>query len=125
MKMKFQILKLTSVLALALSFAQLTQANDDIEVTPDSQITKQEFAAIYVISEICPSIVSDNVNFQTGFEKLVKEYLPNEANPVEALNTMVKQPDFKNILQEAETDAKNAGNDKNLAICEELAVYKK
>lgn len=125
MKIKSHLLKLISAMALTLSLSSITQANDDMEVTPEQQMTKQEFAALYVISEICPNMVSNPSNFQNGLSQLLQQYLPDEKNPVEALKQMVTQADFSAILQEAENDAKTAGKEKNLEICEELAVYKK
>jgi PleD family two-component response regulator len=124
--MNMRNLSLASSLLIGLAMTQMTQANDgNIEVTPDQQVTKQELAAIYVISEVCPAIVSDKENFSSGFSKLAKEFLPNEKNPVDALNSLVKTNDFKPILEEARADAAQAGDEKNKAICEELVAYNK
>ncbi|WP_227510326.1 MCR_0457 family protein [Acinetobacter equi] len=124
--MNMRNLSLASSLFIGLTMAQVTQANDgNIEVTPDQQVTKQELAAIYVISEVCPAIVSDKEKFSSGLEKLTKEYLPNEQKPMEALNKITQTDDFKLILEEARSDAQQAGEEKNKAICEELVVYTK
>ncbi len=98
-------------------------ADENINVTPTQQVTKQELAAIYVLSEICPSMVKDKSQFNQGYTKLVTEYMPGQRNPVESLNQMAKQNDFRNILAEAQSDAKKAGKKKNQVICNELTTY--
>ena len=98
-------------------------ADENINVTPTQQVTKQELAAIYVLSEICPSMVKDKSQFNQGYTKLVTEYMPGQRNPVESLNQMAKQNDFRNILSEAQSDAKKAGKKKNQVICNELTTY--
>jgi hypothetical protein len=49
--------------------------------------------------------------------------MPGQRNPVESLNQMAKQNDFRNILAEAQSDAKKAGKKKNQVICNELTTY--
>lgn len=98
-------------------------AEQNIEVTPMQNVTTHELAAIYVLSEICPSMVNDPAKFSTGYQKLVKEYLPAEKNPVARLEILSQQADFKSILTEAQNDAKVAGDSKNKEICQELMTY--
>lgn len=98
-------------------------ANENINVTPTQQVTKQELAAIYVLSEICPSMVKDKSQFNQGYTKLVTEYMSGQRNPVASLNQMVQQNDFRSILAEAQSDAKKAGKKKNQVICNELTTY--
>lgn len=124
--MKLTFLKKISLISLsvgALLSGQTQAANDNIEVTPIQDVTNHELAAIYVLSEICPSILKDQGNFDSGYAKLVKEYLPNQKNPVEALTEMTKLAQFKPILLEAQQDAEKAGPQKNLEICTELTTY--
>ena len=122
--MKSKILSLFTAVSLSLSFSQFTNAKDEnIEVTPIQEITQQELAAIHVLSEICPSLVKDQNKFETGFNKLVKDYMPNEQDPNSALQSLVAQAKFKPILQEAQADAKKAGDKKNKAICEDVSTY--
>lgn len=122
--MKSQILKSMSAIALSLMLSQVTNAKDaNIEVTPIQDVTHQELAAIYVLSEICPSLVSDKKQFDAGYKNLVTEYLASEKDPVAALNLLSKQTSFKPILDEAKSDAKKAGDEKNKAICKEVATY--
>lgn len=118
-------LSLSVVAGMTLWGSSVYAANENIEVTPSQEITKQELAAIYVLSEICPSMVKDKAKFNQGYNQLVTEYLPGQKNPVERLNQMVKQSDFLNILAEAQSDAKKAGKKKNQAICNELVSYSK
>lgn len=124
--MKNILVKSFSALSLT-AFALMTNttyaADEKIEVTPTPQVTQQELAAIYVLSDLCPSLVSDKAKFEQGYAKLAKEYLPNEQNPVSALEKRSKQKDFSKILNEAQSDAKKAGQEKNQEICQELTTY--
>ena len=120
-------LSLSVVAVMTLWGGSVYAANENIEVTPTQEITKHELAAIYVLSEICPSMVKDKdqAKFNQGYNQLVTEYLPGQKNPVEHLNKMAKQSDFRSILTEAQSDAKKAGKKKNQAICNELVAYSK
>lgn len=119
----FQALTFCAISAATLLGTSAFAANENINVTPTQQVTKQELAAIYVLSEICPSMVKDKSQFNQGYTKLVTEYMPGQNKPVERLNQMAKQKDFRNILAEAQADAKKAGKQKNQVICDELTTY--
>lgn len=119
----FQALTFCAISATTLLGTSAFAADENINVTPTQQVTKQELAAIYVLSEICPSMVKDKSQFNQGYTKLVTEYMPGQRNPVESLNQMAKQNDFRNILAEAQSDAKKAGKKKNQVICNELTTY--
>ena len=119
----FQALTFWAISAATLLGTSAFAADENINVTPTQQVTKQELAAIYVLSEICPSMVKDKSQFNQGYTKLVTEYMPGQRNPVESLNQMAKQNDFRNILSEAQSDAKKAGKKKNQVICNELTTY--
>lgn len=109
----FQALTFCAISAATLLGTSAFAADENINVTPTQQVTKQELAAIYVLSEICPSMVKDKSQFNQGYTKLVTEYMPGQRNPVESLNQMAKQNDFRNILAEAQSDAKKAGKKKS------------
>ena len=119
----FQALTFCAISAATLLGTSAFAADENINVTPTQQVTKQELAAIYVLSEICPGMVKDKSQFNQGYTKLVTEYMPGQRNPVESLNQMAKQNDFRNILAEAQSDAKKAGKKKNQVICNELTTY--
>ena len=114
-----------SISLLSLSMTQLATAQDEVEVTPIANVTPQELAAIYVLSEVCPSLTSDQTAFNTGYNKLVHDYMSQEKNPIDALNALVKQKTFQPILDEAKTDADRAGTAQNRIICEDVITYGK
>ncbi len=110
-----------------LTFSSLVFANDaqQIEVTQNNiKITSEELAAIYVLSEICPTLIENQDQFNQGLETLAQEYLPNSQQAVTTLNELAQQQSFKAVLDEARQDAKKAGNKVNKSICEEVSVYK-
>ena len=112
----------TAVMSLSMTHAA-KQQDENIEVTPIQKVTQQELAAIYVLSEVCPSLVKDDAQFSRGYSKLAQEYLPQEKDAVSALSKLSKEKKFKSILAEARTDAKKAGDAKNKEICQELTTY--
>lgn len=123
--MKKVILAVCSSSLIAIGSAHAANKDENIEVTPLQQVTQQELAAIYVLSEVCPSLVSDQSQFENGYNTLTKEYLPQQKNPTEYLKSLSKEKKFKPILAEAQADAKKAGKAKNQEICKELSTYSK
>ena len=107
------------------AFAEKTKATDikeNIDVTQQS-VTKDELAAIYVLSEVCPALVKQDDQFNAGYSKLLKDYLPNEKTPETALKSLVKQSSFKDALKQARHDAKTAGDKGNKQVCEDVKDY--
>ena len=123
--MKKVILAVCGSSLIAIGSAHAANKDENIEVTPLQQVTQQELAAIYVLSEVCPSLVSDQSQFENGYNTLAKEYLPQQKNPTEYLKSLSKEKKFKPILAEAQADAKKAGKAKNQEICKELSTYSK
>lgn len=123
--MKKVILVVCGSSVIAIGSAHAANKDENIEVTPLQQVTQQELAAIYVLSEVCPSLVSDQSQFKNGYNTLAKEYLPQQKNPTEYLKSLSKEKKFKPILAEAQADAKKAGKAKNQEICKELSTYSK
>ena len=126
--MKLSMLKplslgLLTTAAMTLSMIHAATPDENIEVTPLQKVTQQELAAIYVLSEVCPSLVKDHAKFEQGYAKLLKENMPQVKNPVQSLKALSQEPKFAPILQEAQADAKKAGDAKNLEICQELTTY--
>ena len=123
--MKKVILAVCGSSLISIGSAHAANKDENIEVTPLQQVTQQELAAIYVLSEVCPSLVSDQSQFENGYNTLAKEYLPQQKNPTEYLKSLSKEKKFKPILAEAQADAKKAGKAKNQEICKELSTYSK
>jgi hypothetical protein len=123
--MKKVILAVCGSSLIAIGSAHAANKDENIEVTPLQQVTQQELAAIYVLSEVCPSLVSDQSQFENGYNTLAKEYLPQQKNPTEYLKSLSKEKKFKPLLAEAQADAKKAGKAKNQEICKELSTYSK
>ncbi|WOE42780.1 MCR_0457 family protein [Acinetobacter chinensis] len=121
----FALTALTACSVISTSVSANSPADENIEVTPVQKITQEELAAIYVLSEVCPPIVDNKEKFAAGYQKLTKEYLPQEKDSVSALADLSKQKKFQSFLKEARSDAKNAGNAGNLKICQELTNYSK
>lgn len=122
-------LSLATALFMTLSVAHAAPAKnkadiENIDVTPQQQVTQEELAAIYVLSEVCPSLVSKDQGFDQGYARLAQAYMPNEKDPVTALQKRGKARSFKKFVKEARQDAQNAGKTKNLQVCKDVASYR-
>ncbi|WP_252053535.1 MCR_0457 family protein [Acinetobacter silvestris] len=95
---------------------------ENIEVT-QQQVSAEELAAIFVLSEICPALIEKNQEFDEGYANLLKEYLPQEKNPAAAITNLSKQANFQKALTEAREDAKKAGNAENTEVCKDVLNY--
>lgn len=101
-----------------------TENENVVEVTPQQGTTPEELAAIQVLSEICPSLIDKkDADFAQGYERLVKDYLPNENDAVSALEKRSKDKAFKKYLKEARSDAKAAGDEQNTLVCQDVKAY--
>ncbi|MFA3126713.1 hypothetical protein KWG22_01485 [Acinetobacter pittii] len=101
-----------------------TENENVVEVTPQQGTTPEELAAIQVLSEICPSLIGKkDADFAQGYERLVKDYLPNETDAVSTLEKRSKDKAFKKYLKEARSDAKAAGDEQNTLVCQDVKAY--
>ena len=98
------------------------QSQENIEVTQQN-VTPEELAAIYVLSEICPSLLKKQTDFDKGYNNLLKDYLPQEKKPADYLSNLSQQGHFKAVLKQARDDAKQAGDQANLEICHDVVNY--
>ncbi|MDQ9020052.1 hypothetical protein RFI02_02910 [Acinetobacter sichuanensis] len=96
--------------------------DEKIEVT-QVNVTDQELAAIYVLSDICPKLVKDKDAFDAGYQRLLKDFIPDAADPEATIKKLVKEKSFKSILKEAQGDAKKAGKEANTGVCEDVLNY--
>lgn len=129
--LSFQLKKTLTIAVVAatglvMSTAHAAQANkeqnDNIEVTQQN-ITPEELAAIYVLSEICPKLIEKDQKFSNGYQNLLKDYMPNQQNAASALKKMTQQAKFQPILSQARQDAKKAGDQANRDICLDVVNY--
>ncbi len=108
--------------AFAATHSKAKSDEENIDVT-QQQVTNEELAAIYVLSEICPKLDGKDSKFDAGYARLVHEYMPNEKNPVSALKKLSQQKSFQPALKEARGDAKKAGDKDNKEICQDVTNY--
>lgn len=104
------------------------QANNSVnEVNLVQQSTDDELAAIYVMSEFCPSLLEPNQQegFAKGYQQLVEEYLPEQQQAVSYLKLLSGQKSFEAVLKQAKSDVEQAGDLKNVEICRDLVTYYK
>lgn len=113
---------LTTSNAFAASEKTADASHENIEVT-QINVTQEELAAIYVLSEICPALLKNKTGFDAGYANLLKDYLPQEKKPADFLSNLSQQGHFKAILKQARDDAKRAGDQANLEICQDVVNY--
>lgn len=113
---------LTTSNAFAADEKTADSSHENIEVT-QLNVTPEELAAIYVLSEICPTLLKKQTGFEAGYANLLKDYLPQEKKPADYLSNLSHQPQFKAVLKQARDDAKRAGDQENLEICQDVVNY--
>ena len=109
----------SSLLGMSAASAQ----NQNIEVTPIQEVTQHELAALHVLSDICPSLVKDQQQFEQGYEKFLSHFLPKTQNPLAQIKQLSQNSQFQPVLKEAYQDADLAGRAKNSEICQEISAY--
>ena len=118
-------LLITATVIMPATYAAEKKSNTEkIEVTPMADnVSDQELAAIYVLSEICPSLIGKDLKFNTAYENLAQAFLANEKDAVKMLNIRAKAKDFQVALTEARNDANAASEDDNRQICDDVRNY--
>ena len=97
---------------------------EKIEVTPVSdEVSPQELAVIYVLSETCPTLIGKDLKFNKAYDTLVKSYLSNEKNAVEILSKRMQTKEYTESLKEARDIAKAASDEDNRQICDDVRNY--
>lgn len=96
---------------------------ENIDVSQD-QISLEEIATVYNLSKLCPSLVDDKTKFEKAYEIELKKVLPNEANPKTAVQSLVKQSDFKQKLKEVQNASAKFSKKENTEMCQEVADYR-
>ena len=118
-------LLITATVIMPATYAAEKKSNTEkIEVTPMADnVSDQELAAIYVLSEICPSLIGKDLKFNTAYENLAQAFLANEKDAFKMLNKRAKAKDFQVALTEARNDANAASEDDNRQICDDVRNY--
>lgn len=126
---------LKTTLALSLCVAPLAMAktentskkstkNNEQTLNIDfTQTTPQELAAVAIIDESCQSLIQIDDLYHKGLQRLMKELLPNNANPIADLRILTQSKAFEPMMLEARQDAQNAGDVKNREICLDIQRY--
>ena len=101
------------------------KAENNIEITPAIQTTKEEVAVVHVLSEICPEIIGKNQNFDKGYERMLTELLPGISDPVLAVEALSEEGDYQEVLAEARQNASKHSREDNREVCLEMVQWGK
>ncbi len=104
-------------------FADKTENN--IEITPQIQTTKEEVAVVHVLSEICPDIIGKNENFNKGYERMLTDLLPGISDPVLAVEALSEEGDYQEVLSQARQNASKHSREDNREVCLEMVQWGK
>ncbi len=99
------------------------KAENNIEITPAIQTTKEEVAVVHVLSEICPEIIGKNQNFDKGYERMLTELLPGISDPVLAVEALSEEGDYQEVLAEARQNASKHSREDNREVCLEMVQW--
>lgn len=101
------------------------KAENNIEITPAIQTTKEEVAVVHVLSEICPDIIGKNENFNKGYERMLTDLLPGISDPVLAVEALSEEGDYQEVLAEARQNASKHSREDNREVCLEMVQWGK
>ncbi|RYY79910.1 MAG: hypothetical protein EOO69_04385 [Moraxellaceae bacterium] len=107
----------------ATSAASHASKGDKVEFKSSLPVTQEEIAAVDVLGEICPKLISNTKKFDTGYERLLKDLMPNIDQPVLALKALADDTEYQGKLKEAREDANKATVHDNRAVCEDIVNY--
>lgn len=99
------------------------KSENNIEITPAIQTTKEEVAVVHVLSEICPKIIGKNQNFDKGYERMLTELLPGISDPVLAVEALSEEGDYQEVLAEARQNASKHSREDNREVCLEMVQW--
>lgn len=99
------------------------KSENNIEITPAIQTTKEEVAVVHVLSEICPEIIGKNQNFDKGYERMLTELLPGISDPVLAVEALSEEGDYQEVLAEARQNASKHSREDNREVCLEMVQW--
>ncbi len=89
------ILAVSGSSLIAIGSAHAANKDENIEVTPLQQVTQQELAAIYVLSEVVQVPVSDQSQFENGYNTFGQKSIYR--NRRTRLNTLKASAKRKNL----------------------------
>ncbi|WP_051526580.1 MCR_0457 family protein [Alkanindiges illinoisensis] len=96
---------------------------DKVEFKSSLPVTQEEIAAVDVLAEICPKLIGNNKNFDAGYERLLKDLMPNIDQPVLALKALADDAEYQDKLKEAREDANRASVQDNREVCQDILNY--
>ena len=97
-------------------------SSENIDVTQQT-VTQEELATVFTLSEVCPAFIKDKKKFDKAYTAELKKLLPNEKNPIEAVNKLSQQANFKKALKEARDVNKKAGEKENKEMCQQVVDF--
>ena len=113
-----KLFKTLTAISLSTLMAMPVFAQDEnVEISPETGTTREEIAAMHVLSEICPQIIGQNKNFDAGYIRVLNDLLPGISDPVAAVKAYSKDPEFQPAIQQAREDAARATSEDNRQVC--------
>lgn len=116
-------MRLLAFILLALTLNSTVHADETVLDFDTQQTMPAELAAVAVLGEICPSLITTDEAFQKGYNKVIHELLPHAKNPVAEFKLLTESKEFYNVMQTEREFAKNAGDTENQEICIAIQEY--
>ncbi|ONG39772.1 hypothetical protein BKE30_08235 [Alkanindiges hydrocarboniclasticus] len=103
--------------------SQTASKGDKVEFKSSLPVTQEEIAAVDILGEICPKLIGNSKKFDNGYERLLKDLMPNIDQPVMALKALADDAEYQGKLKEAREDANKASVQDNRAVCQDIVNY--
>ena len=99
---------------------QAAIANEGLTQQEADTLVKEDIAGTQVLAEVCPAVIGKNAQFDTNIQKLIKLYLDEYSNSSATYNSLQADAEYKKLLSEARTAAKEADRAEQQAVCQDV-----
>ncbi|MCK7608429.1 hypothetical protein M0D70_03070 [Acinetobacter portensis] len=106
-------------LGLILFIAPNIYATTDLDTAENNSIIKEDVASAQIMLELCPAIIGQNATFDQKMKSLISEYLRDYSDSSMTLDKLQSDAEYKTLIQEARSTAKETSQAENKLACEE------
>ena len=99
--------------------AQTIHASDALTTAEADTLTKEDLAAVQILTEVCPALMSHHEGFQKKIEALSQTFLGNLSSKV-TLAQLQQDSEYQLILKAAKNDAAEVEQAEQKAACEDI-----
>ena len=110
-------------LGFAAVFSQAVIADEGLTQAEANTIVKEDIASAQVMAEVCPAVIGKNAKFDQNIQKLIQAALQDHADKSLNYDQLQTDKEYKSVLNEARTDAKDTPESEQKSVCADVLDY--